>query len=139
MIFYLLFGEEKHLSWHPVYFPLSVFIIVVWWSIFWSSAHMLFCFQTSLGSLVYPTRKSSLEMIYISCGEEGGFLNCLLAWKRVCIIRREKHENVRKKMQENVRIEGKGQKLAKIYLKRINFFMDKISGTATSFHFCVVF
>ena len=41
------------------------------------------------------------------------------------------------KMYENVRREGEGQKLAKIYLKWINFRMDKISRTATSVDFCV--
>ena len=40
-------------------------------------------------------------------------------------------------MQKNVRREEEGQKLAKIYLKRINFRVDKISWTATSVNFCV--
>ena len=41
-------------------------------------------------------------------------------------------------MHKNVRIEGEGQKLAKIYLKWINFRMNKILGTVTSVDFCVV-
>ena len=44
----------------------------------------------------------------------------------------------KKKMHKNVRREGEGQKLAQIYLKLINFRMDKISRTATSVDFCVV-
>ena len=39
---------------------------------------------------------------------------------------------------KNVRREGECQKLAKIYLKGINFRMDKISRTVTSVNFCVV-
>ena len=53
-------------------------------------------------------------------------------------VRREKHKNVRKKIHKNVRREGEGQKLAKIYLKWINFCMDTISRTVTSVGFCVV-
>ena len=41
-------------------------------------------------------------------------------------------------MHKNVRREGEGQKFAKIYLKWINFRMDKISRTATSVDFCVI-
>ena len=42
------------------------------------------------------------------------------------------------KMHKNVRRDGEGQKLAKIYLKWISFRMDKISRTASSVDFCVV-
>ena len=42
------------------------------------------------------------------------------------------------KMHKNVRREGEGQKLINIYLKWINFRMDKISRTATSVDSCVV-
>ena len=38
-------------------------------------------------------------------------------------------------MHKNVRKEGEGQKFAKIWLKGINFRMDIISRTATSFKF----
>ena len=41
-------------------------------------------------------------------------------------------------MNKNVRREGEGQKLINIYLKWINFRMDKISRTATSVDSCVV-
>ena len=41
-------------------------------------------------------------------------------------------------MHKNVRREEEGQKLAKIYLKWINFRMNKILRTVTSVDFCVV-
>ena len=41
-------------------------------------------------------------------------------------------------MHGNLGREGEGQKLDKIYLKWINFRMDKISRTASSIDFCVV-
>ena len=41
-------------------------------------------------------------------------------------------------MDKNVRTEREGQKVAKIYLKWINFCMDKTSPTAILADFCVV-
>ena len=38
----------------------------------------------------------------------------------------------------SIKKEGEGQKLAKIYLRWINFRLDKISRTVTSVDFCVV-
>ena len=52
-------------------------------------------------------------------------------------VRREKNKNV-KKIHKNVSREGEGQKLVKIYLKWINFCMNKILRTATLVDFCVV-
>ena len=43
-------------------------------------------------------------------------------------VRREKHKNVRKKKRKNVRREGGGwSKIGEIYLKWINFRIEKIS------------
>ena len=71
-------------------------------------------------------------MIYILPGEEEGVSELLHSLKK------SMHKNVRKEKHKYVREEGEGQKLAKIYLKGINFRMDKILRTATSVDFCVV-